>query len=298
MPNSSIPNDGELVPLRTGFDVTLRGYRRGPVRQYVQSVETELRMVAADRDANADLAEDLTRQVEELRAQNADLADRLDRVCREPIPADALQERLRRMLELAQDEAAEITARAQAAAEHCWATAEETAGRLRARYTQLIAELDTRRQEMESEHRLLMRQTRAEVEAMTTESHRCRRELDEQAERRRTKIDLDFTIAMANRRTEAMRRIAEQQAAARAQADRLVREATEEADRRVSAAQLQVDDLQEVRRQVAGQLRGTRETLTEARSLLEPVPGELEPEPGSVPPQRDRSTAEQAVTRT
>src|ERR1044072_4931262 len=115
--------DGEeLVPLRTGFDVVMRGYRRGPVRRYVQSVEEELRSLAADRDANAELAEALARQIERLRAENVGLRQRDARGGGPPIEPAALQERLRRMLELANDEAREVTKRARVAAEHCWAT--------------------------------------------------------------------------------------------------------------------------------------------------------------------------------
>src|SRR5262245_31604235 len=96
--------DGEeLVPLRTGFDVVMRGYRRGAVRRYVQSVEEELRSLAADRDANVQLAEALARQVEQLRADNVRLAQQLDHACRSPIDPATLQGRMRRMVELAND---------------------------------------------------------------------------------------------------------------------------------------------------------------------------------------------------
>ena len=234
-------NGRELVPLRTGFDVVLRGYRRGSVRQYVQSVEEELRSLAADRDANAGLAEALAGEVEQLRASNELLRRRLDAVCRTPIEQSALQDRLHRMLELATEEAAEITARAQAAAENCWATAEEAAGRLRARYETSIRELDGRRREMEAEHRTLLRQTRLEVTVMTTEADRRCRALDAAAARRRARVETDFEVAMSARRTSAMREIAEQSVAARGEAVRLVAEATAEADRLVGSARAEAE---------------------------------------------------------
>jgi hypothetical protein len=269
----------ELVPLRTEFDVVFRGYRRGPVREYVRGVEAELRLLAADRDANAEVAQTLVAEVEQLRADNARLRARLDRVCRTPIEPDALQERLQRMLQLATEEAGEITAQAQAAAEHCWAAAEDAAGRLRARYEESIAEADRARHAMEVEHRALLRQARADAAMMTTEADRQRAESDARAERRRAKVAADFEVAMAARRTEAMRAVAEQKLAARKEAARLVDEAEQEGARRLATAQREVDRLHDLRHRLATRLRAAREVLTSADPL--------DDRPTAIPQQRD-----------
>lgn len=226
----------ELVPLHTGFDVVLRGYRRGQVRAYVRAVEEELRLVAADRDANAELAESLTAEIEQLRAQNARLVRQIDEMSRTPVSPDAVPPRLRRMVELAKEEAAEITARAQAAAEHSWATAEEAASRLRARYADSLTEMDRARREMEAEHRTLLQQARVAAAVMTTEADRRRTELDERAASRRARVESDFEVAMARRRTEALRELVEQKAAAQEESTRLVDEATTTANRLVQEA--------------------------------------------------------------
>lgn len=226
----------ELVPLRTDFDVVLRGYRRGQVRRYVRAVEEELKLLAADRDANTSLAESLAAEVEQLRARNAWLTRQLDVMSRTPVSADAVPPRLRRMVELAKEEAAEITARAQAAAEHSWATAEEAAGRLRARYADALTEMDRSRREVEVEHRTLLQQARVDASVMTTQADRRRTELDEQASRRRERVESDFEVAMAGRRAEAMRELAEQKVAAQGEASRLVGAATARASLLVCAA--------------------------------------------------------------
>lgn len=291
----------ELVPLRTDFDVVLRGYRRGQVRAYVRAVEEELRLVTADRDANAELAGSLAAEVEQLRARNARLRRELDAMSRTPVAPEAVPPRLRRMVELAKEEAAEITARAQAAAEHSWATAEEAAGRLRARYADALAEMDRSRREMEAEHRTLLQQARADAAMMTTEADRRRTELDEQAARRRQRVEADFEVAMARRRAEAMRELAQQKLTAQEEASRLVREATEEAERlvregtdeaerqlaaaaqeatcRISAAQREVGRLRELRGRLAVQLREAREVLVGAGPLLRPVAAEGDADP-------------------
>lgn len=306
----------ELVPLRTDFDVVMRGYRRGQVREYVRAVEDELRLLTADRDANAALAESLTAEVEQLRAQNARLTRQIDVMSRNPVAPDGLPPRLRRMVELAKEEAAEITARAQAAAEHSWAAAEEAAGRLRARYADALAEMDRTRREVEAEHRTMLQQARVDASVMTTEADRRRQELDEQAAQRRERVESDFEMAMSARRSEAMRELASQKVAATAEASRLVseasteakrlvaeatssaarlvadgtseaarrvREAAEEASRRIGVADAEVARLRDLRGRISEQLRSAREVLAGAGPLMEPVPAEEEltpiPEP-------------------
>jgi len=272
-------DEEELVPLRPGFDLVMRGYRRGQVRQYMQSVEQELALVAADRDANATLVSDLSRQLEALRAENAELRRKVDQMCATPIDPAAVPLRLRRTVELAKEESAEITARAQAAAENCWASAEEAAERLRGQYIGLLAELDTRRTELEGEHRTLMRQTQAEVDAMTTAAERRGAEIDELAERRRAEIESDFEVAMATRRTTAMREIAEQREAAKVEVERTVAEATTaaqrqlheantEAERLVHEARTEAEDLAEAATSAAAKTRRAASDDADQRTTL------------------------------
>ena len=267
-------DDRELVPLRTGFDVVFRGYRRDQVERFVRETEAETSLLAADRDAAVARAEELAPQLEEQRSDNDRLRAKFDRVCQTPIDPDAMTERLRRMLELARDEAAEIMARAQAAAEDTWASAEQAGARLRERYERLIAELDARRQEMEAEHREVISRTRAEVAEMTSVAEQRRRLLDGQAADRRQQVESDFEIAMAARRTETMRVLAQRRAAAEAEATRLVEEAGEYADRTRAEARREVDALRDVRDRVSAQLDGTSRLLAEAMPRLRPVPGE------------------------
>jgi cell division septum initiation protein DivIVA len=249
----------ELVPLRTDFDVVLRGYERNQVRQYVEAVETELRLLATDRNAFAAQAGELVRQLEQARGQIRELRERADRICRTPIEPDVLGERLARMVELAHAEAEEITARARAAAEHSRSTERQAAERQRRRHERLVVELDTRRQEMEAEHRDLMRGAQEKVEAMVRDAERRRRELDEQAARLREQVESDFAVAMAARRAEA---------------DRIVRDATDRAHRMVAEAQRHVDRLARQRDQIAAALHTARRLLADAEPALVPLPEE------------------------
>ncbi|WP_447003022.1 hypothetical protein ACRAKI_25370 [Saccharothrix isguenensis] len=276
--------EGDLVPLRADFDVVWRGYDKGQVRHYVEGAEAELRMIAVDRDAAVARADDLARQLEAARSEIRDLRARVDRISRTPIDPGALTERLRRMVELAHEEAAEITTRAQAVAEHHWATAERAATRLRERSDWLVESLDARRREAEAEHRELMRRAGERIAAETRQAERRRRELDERAAALREEVRVDFELAMSARRAEAAAAIAAEEAAARARAEQVVREATEHAQRIMAEGLRRVDELRSRRDHIAAGLRNARQLLAEADPLLhtplDDIPAQrTEPEP-------------------
>jgi cell division septum initiation protein DivIVA len=264
----------ELLPLRTDFDVRWRGYDHEQVQHYVHEVEGELAVLTADRDAALARAESLARQLEAARAEIAALRARVDRICRAPIDPGALTERTRRMVELAHAEAEEITTRARIAAEQDWANAHRAADRLRQRAEHLVADLDRRRADAETEHRELMDRAHAQVDAMTRQAERRRRELDDQAARIRRQVESDFEQAMAQRRAEAMRALADQQHSAQARAVQTVRDATEHAHRIVTAAEHRVEVLRRHRKRLADELRAAQELLAGIEPLLQPVPEE------------------------
>ncbi|CAL9453507.1 hypothetical protein SUDANB95_02476 [Actinosynnema sp. ALI-1.44] len=266
----------ELVPLRTDFDAAWRGFDRRQVRHYVAAVEADLRLLAVDRDAAVARADDLARELERARAEIRELRDELDRVCRTPVEPEALSERLRRMLELAHAEADEVTARARAAADQAWESTRRATERLRERHERLVADLDARRHEMETEHRDLLRRTRDQVDAMTRQAEQRRRDLDEQAARLRARVQADFEVAMAARRAEALREVADRRAAARAHAEQLVREAEDRARRLVAEARAQADRLDARRAGIAESLAEAERLLTDLDPLLDPLPEEAE----------------------
>lgn len=273
----------ELVPLRTDFDVVWRGFEPAQVERYVRAAETDLKVLAVDRDAAVARADDLARRLESARAEVRDLRARLDRMCRAPIDPSALDERLRRKVELADAEAAEITTRAEAAAERTWAAADEAATRLRKRHEDLIAELDARRREAEAEHRTLMRRAREHVETTTREAARRRRELDEQAARERQRVQDDFDLALATRRAESARALARREAEARARADALVKDAAERSAAMIAAARNEVDVLRGHRDRIAAGLLAAQELLAAADAELgEGHPGEGHPGEGAL----------------
>lgn len=269
---TAIDSRGGVVTQRTDFGREWRGFSRSQVTSYVDEVEADVRLLTADRAAAVARADELVRHVEQLQVENAQLQERIDRICRSPIEPDGLQDRFRRMVELARDEADEIVARAEAAAEDSWVHAEQAAVRLRERYERLDGELDTYRDQAEVEQEALIRRIEAQVESMAHRTKQRRRELDEQAERRRSQVERDFELAMTQRRNEAMRSVAERKAAATAEAGRLVEDAREQAARLVAAARRQVEVLFEIRDRTADQLHSTRDLLANAETALRSRP--------------------------
>lgn len=225
----SLGDERELVPLGAGFDVAKRGYSRAQVDEHLERLDGDLKMLTADRDAAIGQAGDLARQLEIARGEISDLRGQVDRLAQPPTSVEGLSERLQRMLRLAQDESADTRARAEAEAGHIRAKAETDASAMRARYEQLLTELDLRRKEMEAEHRKVLEDARAEGKKITDDAEAERRRLDTESQDRRTKVEEDFEIAMASRRNEAMRVLAEQEAASKAEAARRVQEATQDA---------------------------------------------------------------------
>ncbi|MFD8496578.1 hypothetical protein [Amycolatopsis sp. NPDC059657] len=122
------PTANEVEELRPGFGVTWRGYDRQEVQSYLRCVETELRLLTAEREAARAYASDVTRTLEAVAEENRDLRARVDRISRSPIEPDGLAERLGRMVELAKEESLELI---REATEEAAATRERVAAQLR-----------------------------------------------------------------------------------------------------------------------------------------------------------------------
>ena len=182
----------ELVPLKVGFDVAWLGYRRDQVRYFVEAVERDVELLAADRDAAEARALSLARNLEAARAENDEMRDRLERMCRRPLSPDSVGEQLRHAVDSALSHAASIAERAGAA---------------------------------HSEHRELLTSTRVQMTRIARDGEARRRLLDEAAEQRRAQVAEDFELALALRRKETLRDIHIMEETARERAARMVSEA-------------------------------------------------------------------------
>lgn len=221
----------ELVPLRTGFDVGWLGFRRDQVRHYVHATEHDIAVLIADRDAAESRARSLAAHLEQARQENRALRDRIERLRAVPLSPAAVGERLRHVVEQALADAADITEQAGALYDSAWDTARRTHG----------------------EHRELLTMARERMARLDRESELRRRALDEAAAVRRAQVDEDFELALALRRKETCHDVRMMELTARQRAERIVRDATRQAEL-----------LREHRDRVAGVLRVVHALLGEA----------------------------------
>lgn len=242
---------------RAGFTVVRRGYDPAEVEAAFDRAEADYTMVVTDRD-------ELARAEARARTEIAELQREVQSLAAGPITAEHLSVRMQRMLRLAEDEAAEIRARAVAAAQsvvtqariQARAVVDEAAER--ARTLREGTEAEARRQGAEAEDRAaatvldaqrqaakLQRETREALveadrcresaEAQARETHtEAQREVDrlrQEAEAERTRLD----DAGHERRTQAEQDFESALRTRREDANAAL-EAAEEHRRRVLAA--------------------------------------------------------------
>lgn len=308
----ALGEERDLVPLGAGFDITKRGYSRMQVEEHLEQLDSQLKILAADRNAAAAQANELTAQLEVARTTIDDLNKQVERLAQPPTTLEGLSERLQRMLRLTQEECEEMRAKATAEAEHIRAKAVAEAEELKGEHEAKLRELEERRVAMENEHRGVLEKAHADADELLAKAKSEAEAADIAASARRQQVEDDFEIAMASRRTESMRALAEQEATSKSEAERRVREATEEANRRrheavtESTARLQeatdeanrrvreatdeanrrinhaaqrVAALRKLRAKVAEQLTSARELVVDAHAYLENAVPAFEPLP-------------------
>ena len=245
-------------------------------RAHVEELRAQIDRLAAPPDSMEGLSERLQRMLrlaqDEAREMRSS-ADQAGRRTREDASEYARRttedadEHARRVVAEADEYARGVEDEARRQAEEIHAAAEATAAEVRTRYDSGVEDNERRRQEMESEHRALMDSARADAARIRTEAENERRRLDEESRDRREQVEEDFEIAMASRRTESMRVLARSEADARTRAEAQLRDAGDEARRRLREADAEVAGIRRLRARVTTQLATLREALGELPSL-------------------------------
>ena len=133
----------ELIPLHAPFDVVVRGFKRQQVLDHIESLEGEIAMIAADRDAALRQVADLTKLLDHLRHQAEEAIRQVDRLQRASLGAAGI--RVQHLLQVAEDEITALQAEserhiARREAE-CNARVERELGRLAAMQSEVAAQL-------------------------------------------------------------------------------------------------------------------------------------------------------------
>jgi hypothetical protein len=272
------------------FSVARHGYERTQVRAHVRELTERVRRAeTAGADARQEVAE-LQGELEIARREVTALSERLDAIGK---PDADSAESSARLLQVAKSQASEITTRARAAADGSWAAAEKASSELREKYRKMLAELDSQHAEIHSTHKSIIAAARTQAEELTTVAERRRRELDAAAERDRVRIDREFSESVTAKQAALERELTQRRDSVMSEVDAKLREADEEAERRIATVKDQVARLTEVRAELSQRLRGTQELLARSAELLEPVESEEElaeqaPFPMPEPPRAER----------
>ncbi len=266
----------EWLPQQAAFELVRRGYSPEQVNEYLDRLEYDLRILTADRDSATHRLADLASQLQAAQSDSDELRHQLDRTAMSTPTMSGLSERMQRMIRLAEEEAAEIRARAGADAAERQADTDQRAADLSEARRSFDAEREKARGQLAQQVEDITNEALAESERVrgaasheaasvvgaaqaeaqrlvaqatdylhrTTEHAQAldaaaaaeRHRLDAEATSRRNEVEEDFTIAITARRTQAHQYVAEQENESRLQADELVATATAEAQAIVEAA--------------------------------------------------------------
>lgn len=277
-------------PAPAPFAVVLRGYDREQVSEQFRRFQSEIRVLAADRDAASAHARELTDLLDDAQDEIDNLRRDIDRLAVPPTTAEGMGDRIARMMRLASDEASEIRAAAQAAADETRSVAAQDADAARREANEIHEDMTTRRAAMEEEHARTMELARAEADRVRAQGRTDIERLDATAQENRERVQSDFDVAMTNRRDRAIAMIGELENQSQSEAVSRLATANDRACRTIEATNtLAEQTIEETNttaayqvaeaRRIAEQMMAARTSILEQLDLvrvqLEQVPAQL-----------------------
>lgn len=271
---------GDVVPLHEPFETALRGFNRQQVLAYIESLDDRITMVAKDRESALVQVAELSRAIDQLR-EESELLTHLRRETEKVnkhmelmahAPIVGASARIQRMIQLAEEEAAELKARAeQEAAEH--------------------------RKRATGEAELLLRDVSRRCKQLEADSERRRKAAEQDAEREITRRESEAADRIQSRDQRSLAglylllKIVGPQLAERMHAvERMEAELVESRTR----TNQEVAALEAFRAEVTAQLSTTRQVLAEGLAQIQqPTADDREPAHQPVPLQRDGHPAGQ-----
>ena len=267
----------------TGFEVVRKGYDQAQVEAHLRRLDAEMRILSTDRDAAVDQSSQLSRELDDSRARAERLRAQVRTLVSPQQSVQGMSERMRSMLRMAEDEVAEMVARADTEVTKRIHDAEQQAATI---VEKARAEADATRvhikaaaaaaEEQDAKRRAALEAAaRAHQEHLATTGEAAERELaeararldadrqehlaaaaaaDATAERRRTtswaesearraEVEADFRIAMDQRRKEALTALTAEQLATRTATEELRGRADVQARQTVEAARAQAAEI-------------------------------------------------------
>lgn len=282
-----MPNNEATSASGLPFATVMRGYDRDQVSEFFRRFDAEMRVIAADRDAATANARELAENLEIARDNIDELRREVNRLSVPPTTVQGMSERVSSMLRLASDEASEIRAQSEAEAAEVLSIARQEVAQHREEIAQKTAELERRREAMAAEHEATMIAARDEAQRILAEAKAQAEELDARAQANRERIQQDFDITIAARRSEAVaaankletdskNEARERLENAHAEAESLRQRAASAATERVTRSQEVTEQVRALRSRMLSQLAEIRNQLDDVPELLAAVENEPE----------------------
>ncbi|PRX50489.1 DivIVA domain-containing protein [Prauserella shujinwangii] len=233
----------------TQFATAFRGYDQIQVDEHVKKLADDLAKAARHRDeATASVAE-LTKALSYAQKELADAKAALTRMVEDPAGPAAMTERVKTMMQLAEEEIAELREKAE-------------------------QDADSTRQAADSYADKTRKKAEAEAERLAKEAEDRRDQLDREADERRTAAEKKTEEEIAAKRAEAERKVAELESSAKERTDAMIADA----EARLAEAKAARTEALELRKTVAERLAASHTALQQAIEQLGSAPdAEAEP---------------------
>lgn len=244
------PNSARNAQFATAF----RGYDQVQVDEHVKKLKDDLAGASRHRDeATASVAE-LTKSLSYAQKELTDAKAALTRLVEDPAGPAAMSERVKTMMQLAEEEIADLREKAEKDAASTRDAADSYA--------------DKTRQKAQAEAERLGKEAETRRDQLDKDANVRRAGLDKEADERRAAADKKSEEEIAAKRAETERAVAELQSSAKERTDAMLADA----EKQLAEAKAARKESLELRATVADRLAASHTALQDALERLGPVP--------------------------
>lgn len=247
------------TPTDSHFAVAVRGYNQRQVDERLTRLSDDLKAAARSRDDAVATSAELTKALSYAQKELADAKAGLVRMTSSPSGAGAMAERVRMMMQLAEEEIAELKSKAGEDAESTRGDADNYA-----HSTRRAAEKEAK--DRQAEHEAQIAAARADSERLDKEAAAARAKLDAEAKERREEADRKAEGVIKDKKAKAEQAAAAAEAEAKERLGKIVTDA----EKRRSDAEAQAKQALDFRRKVTERMTATNVALQEALKHLTP----------------------------
>jgi colicin import membrane protein len=248
------------APKNSQFALAVRGYNQHQVDERVAKLASDLRDASQKRDEAMDTVAELSKSLSYAQRELADSKAGLVRMTSSPSGASAMAERVRMMMQLAEEEIAELRLKAEEDAKSTREEAEKDAQATRRAAEKAIKDLQTA-------HDAELEAARVENDRLIREATELRDKQDAEAKARREATEKKALEEVEVKRAAAEKVAADEEKAAKERLGKIVTDA----ENRRATAEAQANQALEFRRKVTEQLSTTNTALQEALKHLVPM---------------------------